>query len=75
MVKKLSFKEKYKTKPVTRINSSALNIFLKFFLCVFFTIVPPIYFSSIQAIPGNVFPSNNSREAPPPVDICVIASL
>ena len=32
------------------------------------------YLSSRQATPGNSLPSRNSREAPPPVEICVILS-
>ena len=32
------------------------------------------YLSFAAATPGNSFPSKNSREAPPPVEICVILS-
>ena len=32
------------------------------------------YLSWRQAIPGSSFPSRNSREAPPPVEMCVILS-
>ena len=32
------------------------------------------YLSIKASIPGNFFPSKNSREAPPPVEICVILS-
>merc|ERR1711937_75304 len=29
-----------------------------------------VYFSSRAATPGSTFPSNNSKEAPPPVEMC-----
>ena len=32
------------------------------------------YLSSRHSIPGNFFPSKNSSDAPPPVDMCVILS-
>jgi putative uncharacterized protein YCR013C len=32
------------------------------------------YLFAIHSIPGNVFPSINSNDAPPPVEMCVILS-
>ena len=34
----------------------------------------PLYLSFAAATPGSSFPSRNSRDAPPPVEICVILS-
>ena len=45
-----------------------ITIFLQFFHILI------VYLSIKHSIPGNFFPSKNSKDAPPPVDICVILS-